>query len=98
MTKLFDSLAKEKTIEILRGERVAAKTLKGEEIFTEINKTKNYDILSELYGKEAIEAALTDTHKIADKKATHQMLLKLAKLGAASAGASKLFKIFEIII
>lgn len=97
LSKLFDKIAEEKTVEILRGGTVGPKKLKGYDVYEELIKSKNYDILSEIYGKEATDLAIEETRKMANKQLKITMFKELAKLGATVSGASKLYKVIAIL-
>lgn len=95
---LFDSLAQEKTLDILRGGYVGPEKITGLQVWENIRNPKNYEILSEIYGKEAVNAALLDAYEAKKSKLITDKLIRLGKLGVTIAGAGKLIKVFSILL
>ncbi len=98
LSDVFDKLAEQKTLEILKGGVVSAEKITGTMLWENIRKPKDYDILSELYGKEAVNAALSDAAKAQNNKLAMEKLFKLGKLAGQVLGASKLIKVISVLV
>ena len=73
---LYNKIAKERYKEIIYQGRVKAK-LSGNEYAEIINKGENFELISELSGKEAAEDLLIATEKIGKSYVSRQRLKKL---------------------
>lgn len=95
---LFDQLAQEKTIDIMRGGVVSPEKIKGIDMFNQVRNKHNYDILSEIYGKKSVDALLSDLYKINKRRVSFEKMVRLGKLAGLGMGAAKLIKAISIFI
>lgn len=91
--KLFDVISKQKTRSILQDGSIEAE-FTGNELYKVLNKEKNYEILSELIGKEATEEARQAAKQIANQKMNLDTVKKFGKY----AGAAKFLKYIAPLI
>ena len=80
--KQFQDLSKQKVRSILQEGNIKKK-FSGNDLYGVINKENNYEILSELLGKEAVDAALEAAEKAGKKQLTTEAISKTAKKAAA---------------
>jgi hypothetical protein len=95
--ELFNRLAEQKSLEILRGGNVLPKNIKGSDILEKVGKGKNYEIMSELHGKERVNQLLTKLSKwenrIMNIEAWKELGFALARIGVGG----KLIKILRAV-
>ena len=100
LTKLYDKIVKEKTFDILRGDKVSLQKIKPHEVYEKLNNRNNYDILKEFYGEEkvdeALKQALKDSMEEERKQLTISKLKAVGKLGASLTGLSTLYRVLSI--
>ena len=75
--ELFDKFGKQKLQEVLRDGKVKA-NYTGEELFNQLNKKKNYDLLEELTSPQEAKAMLDAAEKVATKKFTMKNVKKVS--------------------
>jgi len=95
--ELFDKLAEEKTVEILKGGVVSGERITGKTMFDSLRNKKNYDILTEIYGENTINQALIDAKVAYNKDMRIDKLIRLGKMGAYAIGATKFIKALSTI-
>src|SRR6185369_4710770 len=79
--KLYESIGKRKIKDILYEGKVEHQ-FKGDELYKQINKGENYDLLVELLGEEEAADLLVSSKGISNKKVTVEALKKAGmKLG-----------------
>ncbi len=90
--KLFEKVGHEKIKEILHGGKVK-RVFTGKELEEFINKTDNYDILSEIMGEDTVKGLLDAAIQIKDKRMTVDLIKNLA-IKASWLKTAVLFGIF----
>jgi len=78
---IFEDAGKEKVKEILFGNQVKTK-YSGSELFKNLNKAENFDVVSEIIGEDAALELLNAYEKIGAQEATRETLKKYIKKGA----------------
>jgi hypothetical protein len=96
--ELFEKMAEDKTLQIFRGGVVSPEKITGKQLFDNLRKEHNYDILKEIYGKEAIDKALVDASKANKTRMTIEKFIQLGKIAGTIAGAGKLIKVVGILL
>lgn len=96
--ELFDKLAEEKGLEIIRGGITTPEKITGEVLYDSLKNQKNYEILTELFGKEAVNAAVKDAVIAKNTTLHYKKLVQLGKIGATLIGASKLLKVLTAVL
>jgi hypothetical protein len=79
--KEFDKLAKQKVKSILLEGNVEGIPT-GDQLYSILNKTSNKEILNELLGKEAYEAALSAARQLGKNNATKMAMAKIIRKGS----------------
>ena len=77
--KLFEDLKNRKILDMFRGGEIE-KTVTGADLYKVVNKTKNYEILSELLGKEEVEALRLAAKEIGNNEASRARLIAVGKV------------------
>lgn len=97
LPNLFDKLAEEKFVEISRAGDVSRKKITRSDLHDEVVKPHNYDIISEIYGREAAERLIEETAEAARKNKYQKISIEIVKVVARLLGAGKLVKIGSVI-
>jgi hypothetical protein len=74
----FDELIEKKGIQILKEEKIKYKST-GKEMFEALNKEKNYELFSEIIGKEKTNELLDVLESIKDSEVTNEKIIKISK-------------------
>ena len=76
--KLFEDLKNEKILDLLRGGEVQKK-LTGKDLSEVLNKTKNYELLTEMLGREEVETLRKAAVELGEKEASEKNLRLISK-------------------
>jgi hypothetical protein len=88
---LFEKLKNEKILDILRGGKVRRAST-GKDITNSLNNKKNYELMTELIGKEETETLLTLAEEIGEKETATALTGRIAKRSLKLLGKYKLLK------
>jgi hypothetical protein len=98
LSKLFDQMAEEKMVSMMRGGDVAKKKITHADLYSEFNLNKNnYDVLVGLYEKPAADQFLEAIAKAYQKDKLKRIGIETIKVIARLLGAGKLVKIGSVL-
>jgi hypothetical protein len=94
---IFEKLADAKAEEIFREGKFRTEKLKGKDLHRIINNEKNFDILAELYGEEAVTKALDIAEQNAKQENAQKIVSEIGKFALKIAGLGKLVRVLNIV-